>query len=145
MNISGTRSETGANGTGRNKLRTYKNFKRELSVEHYIKAPLSRGERSAMAKFRMGVTPIKLETGHYTRTPEDERLCVLCQLNEIESEEHVLIRCLLYCDIRNDLFHAATDIYNFNDLNDTDKLSVILSNVLFLYIVFNCVVSHNSN
>ncbi len=77
-------SETGVNRTGRNKLRTYKNFKREHSVEHYVKAPLPRGEKSAMAKFRVGVAPIKLETGCYTRTPEDERLCVLCQLNEIE-------------------------------------------------------------
>ncbi len=101
----------------------------ELSVEHYVKAALSRGERSAMAKFRMGVAPIKLETGRYTRTPEDERLCVLCQLNEIESEEHALIRYPLYCDIRNVLFQAATNIYDdFNDLNDTDKLSFILSN-----------------
>ncbi len=97
-------------------------------MEHYVKAPLSSGERSAMAKFHMGVAPIKLETGRYTKTPEDKRLCVLCQLNEIESEEHVLIRCPLYCDIRNDLIHAATHIYdNFNDLNDTDKLSFILS------------------
>ncbi len=122
-------SVTGVNGSGRNKLRTYKNFKRELRVEHYVKAPLSRGERSAMAKFRMGVAPIKLETGRYTRTPEDERLGVLCQLNEIESEEHVLIQCPLYCNIRNVLFHAATNIYDdFNDLYDTDKLSFILSN-----------------
>ncbi len=77
----------------------------------------------------MGVAPIKLETGRYIRTPEDERLCVLCQLNEIESEEHVLKRCPLYYDIRNIFFHAATNIYDdFNDLNDTDKLSFILSN-----------------
>ncbi len=53
-------SKTGVNGTGRNKLRTYKNFKKEPSVEHYVKAPLSRGETSAMAKFRVGVAPIKL-------------------------------------------------------------------------------------
>ncbi len=122
-------SVTGVNGTGRNKLRTYKNFKRELSVEHYVKAPLSKGERSAMIKFCMGIASIKLKTGRYTRTLEDKRLCVLCQLNEIESEEHVLIRCPLYCGIRNVLFHAATNIYNdFNDINDTDKLSFILSN-----------------
>ncbi len=44
-------SVTGVNGTGRNKLRTYKNFKRELSVEHYVNTPLSRGERSAMKRF----------------------------------------------------------------------------------------------
>ncbi len=56
-------SVTGVNGTGRNKLRTYKNFKMELTVEHYVKAPLSNGERSTMAKFRMGVAPIKLEMG----------------------------------------------------------------------------------
>ncbi len=49
-------------------------------------------------------------------------MCVLCQLNEIESEEHVLIQCPLYCDIRNVLFDAATNIYDdFNDLNYTDK------------------------
>ncbi len=67
-------------------------------MEHYVKAPLSRGERSAVAKFRIGVAPIKLETDRYARTPglytrtlEDERLCVLCQFNKIESEEHVLI------------------------------------------------------
>ncbi len=56
-------SDTGVNGTGRSKLRTYKNSKRELSVDYYVKAPLSRAARSAMAKFRMGVTPINLETG----------------------------------------------------------------------------------
>ncbi len=87
------------------------------------------GEISAMTKFHIGVAPIKLEMGRYTRTPEDERLCVWCQLNEKESDEHVLIRSLLYCDIRTVLFHSATNIYDdFNDLSDTDKLNFILSN-----------------
>ncbi len=41
-------------------------------MEYYVKAALSRRERSAMATFHMGVARIKLERGRYTRTPEDE-------------------------------------------------------------------------
>ncbi len=72
-----------------------------------------------MAKFCMGVAPIKLEMGRYTKIPEDERLFVLSQLYEIESEEHVLIWCSQSCDMRNVLFYAVTNIDDdFNDLND---------------------------
>ncbi len=37
--------KTEVNGTGKNKLITYTNFKKEISVEHYVNAPLSREER----------------------------------------------------------------------------------------------------
>ncbi len=80
-----------------------------------------------MAKFRCGVPPLKIETGRYTRTPEEERLCTLCNLQEVE--EHCLNRYQLYPDIRKTLFHTEflinPDFYHFND---TDKLCFILSN-----------------
>ncbi len=38
--------------------------------------------------------------------------CVLCNRMEIENEEHYLIRCNRYVDIRNTLFAAAIDVEN---------------------------------
>ncbi len=50
-----------------------------------------------------------------------------CQTNE--SEEHCLIRCELYPDIKQSLFHTAFLINpDFDHCNDTDKLCFILSN-----------------
>ncbi len=83
-----------------------------------------------LTKFRCGVALLKIETRRYTRTPEEERLCTLCNnIQEVESEEHCLIRCELYPDIRQILFHNAflRNPY-FDHFNDTDKLCFILSN-----------------
>ena len=57
-----------------------------------------------MAKIRCGVAPIRLETGRYEGLPENERLCPVCSLQEIESEVHVITKCSLYDDLRNDPF-----------------------------------------
>lgn len=47
------------------KLRTYKLLKSNYEVEHYRKIHMSYAQRSAYAKFRCCVAPIKLETGRY--------------------------------------------------------------------------------
>ena len=64
---------------------------------------MSRTRRSALAKFRCGVAPLRLETGRYERIPYDERNCFNC-INVVENEEHVLLECPLYNDIRKELF-----------------------------------------
>ena len=39
---------------------------------------LSRGQRSASAKFRNSVAPLKIETDRYSATPICERICFNC-------------------------------------------------------------------
>ncbi len=72
---------------------------------------------------------LKIETGRYTRTPEEEKLCTLCNLQEVESEEHFLIRCEFNLDIRQTLFQPAFVINpDFDHFGDSDKLCFIVSN-----------------
>ena len=52
-------------GSGNNKLRTYRLFKTDFATEDYCKIPLPYGHRSAFAKFRCGVAPLRVETGRY--------------------------------------------------------------------------------
>ena len=60
INVNAVASMT---GKGRNKLRTYKLFKSEYGVETYCKVLVPFNDRSAFAKCRCGVAPIRLETG----------------------------------------------------------------------------------
>ena len=66
----------------------------------YVTARLSRKQRSLLAKLRSGTLPLALETGRYTQTPVNQRLCRSCNTNAIETELHFLFECDRYNDIR---------------------------------------------
>ena len=55
------------------------------------------------SKIPNGVAPIRLETGRYEGLPVEERVCPLCGV-ETENEQHVLLNCVYYNHIRNELF-----------------------------------------
>ena len=120
-------SESGRSGNGRNKLRTYRLFKSEFKVETYCKLLMPYSHRSAFAKFRCGVAPIRLETGRYEHLAVEQRLCHFC--NVVEDEPHVILECSHYEDLRRVLFsRAAVILPNFNDLNAYEKISFLFSN-----------------
>ena len=112
--------------TGGNKLRTYKMFKHSYETEAYVKCHvMSRTRRSALAKFRCGVAPLRIETGRYEMIPYEERYCFNCT-NKIESEEHVLLECPLYKDIRLELL-SKIDLQHFDPLDNHEKVCHLLS------------------
>ena len=82
-------------GDRRNNFRTYKLFKTAYKEENYVKIIMQRNHRSAFAKFRIGIAPLRIETGRYERLNEKERTCFRCS-DTVESEEHVLLDCPLY-------------------------------------------------
>ena len=86
---------------GGNKLRTYKLFKNSYDTEDYVK-------------------------NHIKRIPYDERNCFNC-INVVENEEHVLLECPLYNDIRKELF-SRLDIPWFESLSTSDKVCHLMSN-----------------
>lgn len=96
-------SKTGTRPNQSNKLCTYELFKHEYKTEAYLTNTIPRGHRTALAKFRFGVVPLRLETDRYERIPVEQRLCFICD-NVVEDELHVLINCPLYHDLRVDLY-----------------------------------------
>ncbi|MEW8544936.1 MAG: reverse transcriptase family protein, partial [Candidatus Thiodiazotropha sp.] len=120
-------SNRGTRPNQSNKLRTYRNFKTEYVTERYVKVLLSKSERSAMAKFRCGVAPLRIETGRFERLPVEQRLCFHCS-GHVEDELHVLTECPLYQDLRDNLYERASDVQeNFSTFSNLEKLSFIMS------------------
>ena len=113
-------------GNGGNKLRTYKLFKTEFEVEEYCKMLLPLKHRSAFAKFRWGVAPIKIETGRYENLVFEERTCPFC--SNIEDEIHVILDCNVYNDPKITLLDKASGMYpGFNDLTNSEKFNFFFS------------------
>ena len=102
------------------KLRTYKLFKKNFEVEEYLKVeciPLA--YRHLFCAIRISAHDLEIERGRYGAKhvkPED-RMCKLCK-EEAETEEHFVLSCPAYVDLRRNMFQqigeSDSTIYNVN-------------------------------
>ena len=86
------------------KLRTFVELKNFHLASPCLTLPLSFTKRSLITKARLGILPLRLETGRYARPciPADERLCLVCSNpnKEVECIYHTLFSCYLYVEER---------------------------------------------
>jgi hypothetical protein len=78
---------------------------------------IPRSVRRTMALFRTGALPLAVETGRYSRPQVhlNDRLCKLCENSVVEDEQHFMMNCPLYSDIRFELMQNAKRlIVNFD-------------------------------
>ena len=107
------------------KLRTFISFKDYDNLSPHIGKALSFIERKTLSKLRLGILPLRLETGRFQRPliPEDQRLCY-CKSGETESEQHILFHCKIYDNLRQIwLAKLKVPIY-FNDMAIKEKLKL---------------------
>jgi hypothetical protein len=109
-----------------NKLRTYKLFKKVFETEMYLSKNVPSRYRSAFAKFRCGVAPLRIETGRYENKNVHERVYFIFH-DQREAENHVLLDCPLYADLRESLFNEVKrSNVHFIILPDDDKFIYLL-------------------
>ena len=109
------------------KLRTYCQFKTVYECEKYVGYDLPKNQRSLCAQFRSGILPLHIETGRYTGTELDQRLCEYCELGEVEDELHFLLYCPFYHDLRKTLF----DRVHVGMSSDSDLVKYLFDNHTF--------------
>ena len=113
------------------KLRTYIMYKREYGAEPYVKLVHNRGHRSVMAQFRCGILPLSVETGRFNCIPLEYRLCIFCEQNVVENEEHFMFSCTFYSDERRELFqYASTKFDHFCHHENEIKLKLLMTSDL---------------
>ena len=100
------------------KLRTYVIFKQRYMTEEYVKINLKRNERSVLAQFRLGILPIRIETGRFIGERIEDRLCRMCDQNQIENETHFLFHCSLYNELRRAILSC---LYEETIISKTDN------------------------
>ena len=81
---------------------------------------LGRSERAFLSQLRCGMLPLRIETGRFVGEAEEQRVCIFCQLNEIEDETHFLLKCDLYEEERVSLLEDIC-IESFQSDNDNSS------------------------
>ena len=97
---------------GGNKLRTYRKFKNDVIFEPYLSHIQNDRKRVLFTKFRIGIAPLRIETGRYESdnksskqkgVPVHQRICWCCALG-VEDELHFLFKCPPYSIERERMF-----------------------------------------
>lgn len=88
-----------ANMEGKSKLRTYRDMKKDLEMERYLKEGTAQ-QRRVMVMIRGGTNDLRIETGRYEKLEKEERICIFCDSGEVEDESHFLCRCAAWKEER---------------------------------------------
>ena len=85
-----------------------------------------------IAQIRLGILPLKIETGRFNNTKAIDRICEICNLNLVEDEMHFICLCPLYQEDRKTLFDAARSLYpTFNSLSTVCQFKFIMQNLQY--------------
>ena len=111
------------------KLRTYINISGEAIPRTYLSRPLSFIQRRFMAKLRLGILPLRMESGRYERPKlvSNQRLCQQCMLGEVEDEEHFMLVCPKHSFRRDKLLSSIENLTDFNAMRNSAKLNFLLN------------------
>ncbi len=102
----------------------------DVNVASHISSNLPKYERSLISQLRLCILPIRIETGRYSNLPEQQRLCLLCDSNQVENEWHLLFHCNLY-DVERSQFEHSLNI-SFGDLTDNNKFTTVFQHPFML-------------
>ncbi len=77
------------------KLHTYKIFKTDIRLVHYLLTLENHGLKIILTKFRISSHNLHIETGRYERPKLEPhlRLCVYCDMQTVENEFLFLLEC----------------------------------------------------
>ena len=86
------------------KLTLFSNIFIPNCVPFHLETNLSKGIKSKITQLRISAHCLNIERGKYNKPkiPREERFCKFCI--EVETEEHFLISCHKYKDIRKTVF-----------------------------------------
>jgi hypothetical protein len=80
--------------------------------------------RIAIARLRCGNFNIRLRTGTWDNEPRELRLCRFCDCNEIEDEDHILLRCQHFDELRKSLIDITNQTESGVYIKSASELSI---------------------
>ncbi len=97
----------------------------DMTVASHLNCNMPKYQRSLISQLRLGVLPLRIETGRFTGLDVVDRLCQVCAGNHVENEIHFLFECSEYNEYRNELETAINA--TFSELSIQEKFDKVFS------------------
>ena len=107
-------------------LLIFRNLKDTFTYSIYLNKMKIRKYRNAVVKLRISAHQLLIETGRHRNIPRNERICELCDKNELEDEFHFLLVCPAYKELRQKYFKK----YYYNKPNMIKLIELLNSEKL---------------
>ena len=91
------------------KLRTFLEIYDSTNPRAIVQSNVERSQRSIVAKLKLGILTLKIESGRWKDTPLEYRKCLICKDNTSENEYHFVSNCDALKDIRTEFFVELLD------------------------------------
>ena len=117
----------------RTKTITYREINPTLTVHPIYKSTDNHDDdfRTAFTRLRLSSHRLRIETGRWTRTPRDERVC---QCGEgVQTEKHVICDCVLVTNIRESFNSSEIDFEDFMTSEKSKQQLAMVMNILSFY------------
>ena len=113
-------------GDGVGKLHWYSKIKQSFHFERYLDEIHNVKDRHSFTQLRISAHKLEVETGRYSKTPRQNRICKTCN-SGICDEIHFLTKCAFADAERQALFAILyVECKNFTNLNDSEKSQYML-------------------
>jgi hypothetical protein len=114
------------------KLRTYRKIKHRLEREAYLETRNKRGI-TELVRLRGGTNRLRIEKGRYEKLPVEDRVCLFCESRAPEDEEHFMLHCPCYAELREEMWKEIDAIFNLQrreEWTNTELMNVLLGDRL---------------
>ena len=78
----------------------YRHLVDNFCLQFYLCKPIDFQYKKFITRFRISAHNLNIETGRYNNENRNNRLCTLCNFNDIEDEFHFILKCPFYHDLR---------------------------------------------
>ena len=117
----------------------YRSFKSGKDTEPYVLLNISRFVKSALTRFRFGISAITVHSLRFKRTDTRDLLCPLCK-SATEDEIHFVLCCPAYHDLRQRFisrkFYNYPCAFRLSLLVASTNNSIIWKLCMYLYLAF---------
>ena len=119
------------------KLSLYREYKFSLEPERYLRSINISSHRQMLARFRCSSHFLRIETDRKHGIERNQRICLLCDSNEVEDEYHFLLVCSFFNHYREKyisrFYFDPPSVQNFVDLLSSNNVDTLQRLAVFLF------------
>ena len=109
-------------------LQFYKEIKPTIDMSIYLEKLTNVKHRRAISKIRLSSQNLNIELGRHRQIERNNRKCTFCDLDELEDEYHIILKCPQYGDIRTKYikkyYYTRPSTFKLVQLFQNDHLNI---------------------